>query len=146
MEDGLLEGEVGGGGGRGLAGGEVSLRLPWKVTGCLHRASREHGVGSRKTKPTSVGGEPRESIFCTIGDRLRNSKKESNSMSCTWRARAIYLSPNQTRPVAPVTVVAKRVRVSLFLKKCMNSYGDKLYMKLVAFDEIYNFVVQTLFI
>jgi hypothetical protein len=28
----------------------------------------------------------------------------------------------------------------------MNSDGDKLYMKLVAFDEIYNFVVQTLFI
>jgi hypothetical protein len=25
----------------------------------------------------------------------------------------------------------------------MNSDGDKLYMKLVAFDEIYNFVVQT---
>jgi hypothetical protein len=25
----------------------------------------------------------------------------------------------------------------------MNSDGDKLYMKLVAFDKIYNFVVQT---
>jgi hypothetical protein len=25
----------------------------------------------------------------------------------------------------------------------MNSDGDKIYMKIVAFDEIYNFVVQT---
>jgi hypothetical protein len=25
----------------------------------------------------------------------------------------------------------------------MNSDGDKLYMKIVAFDKIYNFVVQT---
>jgi hypothetical protein len=28
----------------------------------------------------------------------------------------------------------------------MNSDEDKLYMKLVAFDEVYNFVVQTFFI
>jgi small nuclear ribonucleoprotein (snRNP)-like protein len=28
----------------------------------------------------------------------------------------------------------------------MNSDGDKLYTKLVAFDEIYNFVLQTFFI
>jgi hypothetical protein len=28
----------------------------------------------------------------------------------------------------------------------VNSDGDKLYTKLVAFDEIYNFVVQTFFI
>jgi hypothetical protein len=63
MEDGLLEGEVGGEEEEGWPEGEVSLRLPWKVTGCLHRASREHGAGSRKTKPTSVGGEPREHIL-----------------------------------------------------------------------------------
>jgi hypothetical protein len=25
----------------------------------------------------------------------------------------------------------------------MNSDGDELYMKLISFDEIYNFVVQT---
>jgi hypothetical protein len=25
----------------------------------------------------------------------------------------------------------------------MNSDGDKLYMKIAAFDEIYNFIVQT---
>jgi hypothetical protein len=25
----------------------------------------------------------------------------------------------------------------------MNSDGDKLYIKIIAFDEIYNFVVQT---
>jgi hypothetical protein len=28
----------------------------------------------------------------------------------------------------------------------MNSDGDKLYMKLVAFNEIHNFVVQTFFV
>jgi hypothetical protein len=28
----------------------------------------------------------------------------------------------------------------------MNSDGDKLYMKIVAFDKIYNFVVQTFFV
>jgi hypothetical protein len=28
----------------------------------------------------------------------------------------------------------------------MNTDGDKLYMKIVSFDENYNFVVQTLFI
>jgi hypothetical protein len=28
----------------------------------------------------------------------------------------------------------------------MNSNGDKIYMKIVAFDDIYNFVVQTCFI
>jgi hypothetical protein len=28
---------------------------------------------------------------------------------------------------------------------CMNSDADKLYTKLVAFDKIYNFVVQTFF-
>jgi hypothetical protein len=36
------------------------------------------------------------------------------------------------------------IRVSLFsniVTLCMNSDGDKLYMKLVAFDEIYNFVL-----
>jgi hypothetical protein len=27
----------------------------------------------------------------------------------------------------------------------MNSDGDKLYMKIVAFDKIYNFVVQKVF-
>jgi hypothetical protein len=48
-----------------------------------------------------------------------------------------------------VRVWVVRVWVSLFLKIvifCMNSDGDKLYMKFVAFDEIYNFVVQTFFI
>jgi hypothetical protein len=42
------------------------------------------------------------------------------------------------------------VRVSLFLKIsllfCINSDGDKLYTKLVAFDGICNFVVQIFFI
>jgi hypothetical protein len=41
---------------------------------------------------------------------------------------------------------ATTVRVSLFSKNhnfFINSDGDKLYTKLVAFDEIYNFVVQT---
>jgi hypothetical protein len=37
-------------------------------------------------------------FFCTAGDRLSYSEMESNSMSCTWGARAAYLSPNQTRP------------------------------------------------
>jgi hypothetical protein len=40
------------------------------------------------------------------------------------------------------------VRVSLFSKNCnffMNSDEDKLYTKLVAFNEIYNFIVQTFF-
>jgi hypothetical protein len=40
------------------------------------------------------------------------------------------------------------VRVSLFSKNrnfFINSDGDKLYTKLVAFDEIYNFVLQTFF-
>jgi hypothetical protein len=30
-----------------------------------------------------------------------------------------------------------------FVIFCLNSDGDKLYMKIVAFDEIYNFVVQS---
>jgi hypothetical protein len=30
-----------------------------------------------------------------------------------------------------------------FLIFCLNSNGGKLYMKIVAFDEIYNFVVQS---
>jgi hypothetical protein len=41
---------------------------------------------------------------------------------------------------------ATSVRVSLFSKNLnffMNLDGDKLYTKLVAFDEIHNFVVQT---
>jgi hypothetical protein len=29
-----------------------------------------------------------------------------------------------------------------FVIFCLNSDGDKLYMKIIAFDEIYNFVVQ----
>jgi hypothetical protein len=30
-----------------------------------------------------------------------------------------------------------------FIIFCLNSYGDKLYMKIVKFNEIYNFVVQS---
>jgi hypothetical protein len=41
-EEGFLEGEDGREEEEGLPEGEVSLRLPWKVTGCFHLASREH--------------------------------------------------------------------------------------------------------
>jgi hypothetical protein len=42
-------------------------------------------------------------------------------------------------------------RVQFVFKNCnflfgMNSDGDKIYMKIVSFDEIYNFVGQTFFI
>jgi hypothetical protein len=35
------------------------------------------------------------------------------------------------------------IRFKKIITFCMNSDGDKLYMKIIAFDEIYNFVVQT---
>jgi hypothetical protein len=44
--------------------------------------------------------------------------------------------------------VAHDGKVNLFseiVTFCMDSDGDKLYLKLVAFDEIGNFVVQTFF-
>jgi hypothetical protein len=50
--------------------------------------------------------------------------------------------------VASVTAVAHDGKVNLFseiVTFCMDSDGDKLYLKLVAFDEIGNFVVQTFF-
>jgi hypothetical protein len=49
--------------------------------------------------------------------------------------------------VASPTVVSHGGRIQFIFKKsqlfCMNSNGDKIYMKTVAFDDIYNFVVQT---
>jgi hypothetical protein len=58
--------------------------------------------------------------------------------------------PQRLDIVAPATVVTHGILVSLFSKNsqlfCMNYDGDKLYMKFVAFDDIYNFLVQTFFI
>jgi hypothetical protein len=49
--------------------------------------------------------------------------------------------------VAPVTAVGHDGRCPVCFKKfvmfCLNSDGVKLYMKIVAFDDIYNFVVQS---
>jgi hypothetical protein len=54
-------------------------------------------------------------------------------------------SETNLQPSWPMTVW-----VSLFSKNhnffCMNSDGDKLYMKLIALHEIYNVVVQIFFI
>jgi hypothetical protein len=38
------------------------------------------------------------------------------------------------------------IPIAVWYDVCMNSDGDKVYMKIVAFAEIYNFVVQTFFI
>jgi hypothetical protein len=45
--------------------------------------------------------------------------------------------------VAPPTAVPHNGRVQFVF---MDSNEDKIYMKIVAFDKIYNFVVQTFFI
>jgi hypothetical protein len=51
--------------------------------------------------------------------------------------------------VAPATAVGHGSRglvcFQIFLIFLFNSDGGKLYMKIVAFDEIYNFVVQSFF-
>jgi hypothetical protein len=48
--------------------------------------------------------------------------------------------------VAPATAMATAVGVQSVFKDfyffCLNSDGGKFYMKIVAFDEFYNFVVQ----
>jgi hypothetical protein len=48
--------------------------------------------------------------------------------------------------VAPVTAVGHNGKGPVCFQKfvifCLNSDGGKLYMKIVAFDEIYDFVVQ----
>jgi hypothetical protein len=49
--------------------------------------------------------------------------------------------------VGPATDVTHGGRGPVCFQKfvilCLNSDGGKLYMKIVAFDEIYNFVVQS---
>jgi hypothetical protein len=49
--------------------------------------------------------------------------------------------------VATATPVAHGGRTPIYFQKfvifCLNSNGGKLYMKIVAFVEIYNFIVQS---
>jgi hypothetical protein len=50
------------------------------------------------------------------------------------------------RYCSPATVVGHGGRGAVCFQKfvifCLNSDEDKLYMKIVPFDEIYNFVIQ----
>jgi hypothetical protein len=55
-----------------------------------------------------------------------------------------------TVALAATTALSNGGRGPFVFKKsqlfCMNSDEDKLYMKIIVFDEIYNFVDQTFFI
>jgi hypothetical protein len=61
----------------------VSLRLPWKVTGCFHLASREHERAwlQKNEPPGALDGSQERECFCTAGDKLSYSEMESNNMS-----------------------------------------------------------------
>jgi hypothetical protein len=63
----------------------------------------------------------------------------------------LYIWRRGGRWQGPTTVPhgGRRRRESLFKNLqfiCLNSDGDKLYIKIVAFDDTYNFIVQSFFI
>jgi hypothetical protein len=73
---------------------------------------------------------------------LQCSNRRTTRRLWTVRQRGYWSTCNR-HVIRQLGSVCFRKIITFF---CMNSNGDTLYMKIIDFDEIYNFVVQTFFI